>query len=214
MIIRVEAISLIVDESETEIEVATSTGGMLEEEEVVTTDDEETEDAIVESDVEVSEEETETTAKEEEEVEPETPVEAVPAPSPELAARIEQMASESFSADQWTQQYCTAHIGFCIPVHRNWWFKSFGTTTSLLWHVEISSGEIYNLFDGPIRVDLISGTVGGKKAADGQVREEPDGTVIGYRSWTENRHFEISAPPALSEAVKYITQNLEEYVGE
>jgi len=134
-------------------------------------------------------------------------------PSPELVPRIEQMASETFTSDQWTQQYCTAHIGFCIPVHRNWWFKSFGTTTSYLWHIELSSEEVAFLNSGPIHVNLVSGTVGAKKATDGQVRAQAD-SIVGFRSWTDNRHFEISAPPALEEAVTYITNHLSEYEGE
>ena len=131
--------------------------------------------------------------------------------SPELAARTEKMSSENFAEDQWTQQYCTEHIGFCIPVHRNWWFKSFGTTSSYLWHIELSSEEIDNLSDGPIHVNLITGTVGAKKATDGQVRLQ-SGKIIGYRSWTDNRHFEISAPASLEESVRYITANLRESV--
>jgi len=213
MIIRVEAISLIVDEDAEDTtldEETTSTGETVveEEEEEPANEDEEVEE-VEEEEVPADE-----TVEEDTDEEAEEPEAVIPATSPELTERIDQMAAEDFSADQWTQQYCTAHIGFCVPVHRNWWFKSFGTTTSILWHVEMSSQEIDHLFDGPIRVNLISGTVGAKKAADGQIREEPDGSVVGYRSWTDNRHFEISAPAELSEAVKYITKQLEEYVGE
>ncbi|MBU0766955.1 hypothetical protein KKF55_04215 [Patescibacteria group bacterium] len=131
--------------------------------------------------------------------------------SPELTERTKLMASDDISAGQWTQQYCTSHIDFCIPIHRNWWFKSFGATISYLWHVELSSEEISRLNDGPIHVNLVSGTIGSKKATDGQVREQ-DNQIVGYRSWTDNRHFEIKAPIALGEAVRYITANLEEYV--
>ncbi|MFH1669996.1 MAG: hypothetical protein ABIA92_00210 [Patescibacteria group bacterium] len=140
------------------------------------------------------------------------PPEEEPIPSsPEISARTQMMASDSFSANQWTQQYCTSHIGFCIPVHRNWWFKSFGATSTSLWHVELSSEEIRALYDGPIQVNLVTGTVGSKKTTDGQVREQ-DGQVVGYREWNDNRHFEIKGQLTLEEAVRYITTNLREYV--
>jgi len=130
--------------------------------------------------------------------------------SPDIQARVELMLSQSFTTDQWTQEYCTAHIGFCIPVHRNWWYRSFGTTSSFLWHVELSSEEVINLTDGPIHVNLITGGVGSKKATDGQVRIQ-DNHVFGYREWTENRHFEIAAPQALEGPVRYITEHLVEF---
>ncbi|PIR48861.1 hypothetical protein COU80_04210 [Candidatus Peregrinibacteria bacterium CG10_big_fil_rev_8_21_14_0_10_55_24] len=132
---------------------------------------------------------------------------------PAFAARVTLMQEQDLSPEQWTQQYCTAHIGFCIPVHRNWWYRSFGTTTSFLWHVELSSEEVQGLTQGPISVNLITGSVGAKKATDGQVRIV-GGTVTGYREWTENRHFEISAPAALETSVRYILDHLVEYVEE
>jgi len=202
MIMRVEQARLIVeDESKKE---STGTGSV---EELPPADDS----------IEPSEE---TTAEDEplEEVPPAVDEEEVPPAeeesvprSPELSRRTQLMASDSFTPNQWTQQYCTSHIGFCIPVHRNWWFKSFGTTMSYLWHIELSPEELNQLNDGPIHVNLVSGTIGAKKATDGQVREQGD-QIVGYRSWTDNRHFEIKASPVLEEAVRYITTNLEEYV--
>ncbi len=126
----------------------------------------------------------------------------------ELTERIRKMANESFTPDQWTQEYCTAHIGFCIPVHRNWWFKSFGTTSSLLWHIELSSEELGDLYSGPIHVNLVSGSIG-SSAKDGQIKQKGP-NVVGYRSWTDGRHFEITAPVTLEGAVRYIMENLDE----
>lgn len=121
-----------------------------------------------------------------------------------LAARAAAMAKVSMDPANWTQRYCTSHIGFCIPVHKNWWYTSFGATSSSLWHVELSSEEIENLGDGPISVVLHSGVA---PAADGQVTVE-NGTVTGVRAWTQNRHFVISAPSSLEAAVRYVTQEL------
>lgn len=124
-----------------------------------------------------------------------------------LQAHVDAMAKDKMDAGNWTQQYCTAHIGFCIPIHRNWWFKSFGTTSSSLWHVEISNADIENLGDGPITVKLLSGSVDSKKATDGQVRVQGD-SVIGFRAWGSNEHFEITAPLKLQAAVSYLTVHL------
>jgi hypothetical protein len=131
--------------------------------------------------------------------------------SPEMQVKIDTMASHKFTADQWTQQYCSSHIGFCIPIHRNWWYKSFGATSSKLWHVEMSSEEVTDLGNGPILVELVSGTVASEKSVDKQVRTV-QGESIGYRSWTGNRHFEIRGPLTLKNAITYITENLVENV--
>ncbi len=124
-----------------------------------------------------------------------------------MQARADIMAKDNLTGGNWTQRYCTSHIGFCFPVHRNWWFKSFGTTTSSLWHVEVSNGEILNLGEGPIVVKLLSGSVGSKKATDGQVRVQGN-WVIGFKSWGDSEHFEITAPANLRGAVEYITEHL------
>lgn len=127
--------------------------------------------------------------------------------STEDEARIVTMASHDTASTNWTQEYCTEHIAFCFPVHRNWWFQSFGATTSTLWHVEVGPAAITSLGDGPLQINLVSGSVVAKKATDGQVRVKGD-VVIGYREWTENRHFEIIADARLEAAVRHITANL------
>ena len=124
-----------------------------------------------------------------------------------MQERITAMAQEDLSPTRWTQQYCSSHIGFCVPVHKNWWFKSFGATTSSLWHVEVSNAPLDSLGTGPLSINVITGTVESKKAVDGQVRVQGD-SVIGFKSWSENRHFEIEAPRELEGAVQYITKNL------
>lgn len=121
-----------------------------------------------------------------------------------VLARAQIMAKSNMDAANWTQQYCSSHISFCIPVHKNWWFTSFGATSSSLWHVELSSEEIQQLGDGPMTVVLRSGAAPGP---DGQVTSDGT-TVTGIRTWTGNRHFVISAPAVLEPAVRYITQEL------
>lgn len=118
--------------------------------------------------------------------------------------RAAAMAKANMAVANWTQQYCSTHVEFCTPVHKNWYYVSFGATSSSLWHVEMSNEEIVALGDGPISVVLQSGTA---PAADGQVTVD-GGTVTGIRAWTNNRHFVISAPAALEPAVRYITQEL------
>lgn len=113
------------------------------------------------------------------------------------------MARDDLNEGNWTQEYCTGHIGFCIPVHRNWWFNSFGATTSALWHVEIGPSEIQNLGDGPLTVKLVSG----ETTANGQVTVS-GGAATGIRSWTGGRHFVIQGPAILEGAVRYITEHL------
>jgi hypothetical protein len=121
-----------------------------------------------------------------------------------VAVRAATMAKANMDASYWTQQYCSSHTGFCFPVHKNWWYTSFGATSSSQWHVELSSEEIQALGDGPISVVLVAGAA---PAADGQVTVE-NGKVTGIRAWTNNRHFVISAPAVLETAVRYITQEL------
>lgn len=129
----------------------------------------------------------------------------------QTSAKTQAMAKDDLATGQWTQQYCTSHIGFCIPVHRNWWFKSFGTTTSYLWHVEVSPEELQGLGDGPLVINLAAGSI--PDSDDAKIKEQGD-FVVGLRSWTENRHFEITAPKELQSAVEYITKNLTAYEAE
>jgi hypothetical protein len=126
-----------------------------------------------------------------------------------MQARINVMAKDNLGEANWTQRYCSPHIGFCFPVHRNWWFKSFGTTTSALWHVEIAPEEITAIGQGPITVRVISGSVSAKGGTDGAVRVEND-EAVGYRSWSEDRHIEIRASSDLKAAVEYLTTHLVE----
>lgn len=119
------------------------------------------------------------------------------------------MAGGGTDATVWTQRYCSSHIGFCVPVHKFWYYTSFGATEDTLWHVEMSTKPIENIGDGPVRVDFVSGVML-DGVVDGTVKET-DGRVVGYRSWTTKRHFEISAPSDLRAAVEYMTNALSTY---
>ncbi len=137
---------------------------------------------------------------------------AAPVPPPASSAgsdavsvRAATMAKANMDAANWTQEYCSpAHLGFCFPVHKNWWYTSFGATSSSQWHVEVSSEELETLGDGPLSIVLVSGAAPGP---DGHVTSDGT-TVTGIRAWTGNRHFIISAPAVLDKAVRYITQEL------
>ena len=137
---------------------------------------------------------------------------ATSAPDANFVEKTEVMASHDTSIGNWSQKYCSGHIGFCALVHKNWWFISFGATTSSLWHIEYSPEPIegHGMGDGPIRIQLFSGTVGMKKAIDKQVKTV-GGNVIGYREWSDSRHFEVTAPAALKDAVQLIVNTIEEY---
>ncbi|MDD5041493.1 MAG: hypothetical protein PHX87_06395 [Candidatus Peribacteraceae bacterium] len=126
----------------------------------------------------------------------------------DVSAQVTSMAKQNLATANWTQAYCAPPtIGFCVPVHRNWYFKSFGTASEALWHVEVGSLSIENISDGPITVNLFGGALSTKGIADNEVRDDGS-TVRGYREWTKDRHIEISAPSALMEAVTYMTQHL------
>ncbi len=126
----------------------------------------------------------------------------------DVSAQVAAMAKQNFAASHWTQAYCApTTISFCVPVHRNWYFKSFGAATEALWHIEVGSVAIENVSDGAIAVDLLGGSLASTGRTDNEVRVEGS-MVRGYREWTKDRHIEISAPAALEAAVTYMTQHL------
>ncbi len=120
--------------------------------------------------------------------------------------QIAAMAKEDLSAGRWTQQYCSSHIGFCFPVHKNWWFLSFGASTGELWHVEISNQELANPGDGVIVVRLVSGALGANLST-GSV-EEKGTNVVAYAAFNATSHVEITAPGALRDAASYIATHV------
>lgn len=139
---------------------------------------------------------------------PSSPASSAASVAVDVSAQIATMAKQDFSAANWTQAYCApTTISFCVPVHRNWYFKSFGAATEALWHVEVGSVAIENVTDGAIAVNLLGGSLASKGRTDNEVRVEGS-MVRGYREWTKERHIEIIAPAALESAVTYMTQHL------
>lgn len=131
-----------------------------------------------------------------------------PAVPSELEAEITLMATKDYATSAlWTQRYCTDHVGFCTPVHKEWYFQSFGSKAGTLWHVEFGMAEIVNVNDGPIRLDLVSGASASKNKSDGEVAIEGS-QVVGYRDLGD-RHFEISGDARLKAAIEFMTKNLQ-----
>lgn len=132
---------------------------------------------------------------------------ALPPPPADQSAQVKVMAKQNLAASNWTQAYCAPPTaGFCLPIHRNWYFKSFGTQTQALWRVEVGPEAIESVGQGVITVILLSGDIA-EGVADGQVRAEGS-MVTGYRAWTKNRHLRITAPgPLMRDAVTYITSH-------
>ncbi len=125
-------------------------------------------------------------------------------------ASIEIISKQKNYASLWTQKYCTSHRAFCISAHKNWYFKSFGATTTNLWHVEFSSAPIDELHTGPIVLNLVSGLSASMNAKDGEIRSE--GTdVIGFKDWTGDTHFELIADARLRDAVSIMLRSIVPY---
>ncbi len=110
------------------------------------------------------------------------------------------------AAAKWTQEYCSQGFGFCIPVHKNWWFTSFLGNGKIV-SVEVGPDKIETAGNGPLVVMLQSGTAASLQATDGAVRVQGD-MVYGYRNWTDNRVFVVSAPASLEAAVRYVTEHI------
>ncbi len=137
-----------------------------------------------------------------------------PTSSPEigpLEAQITLMAKQKYGeASLWTQKYCTSHLSFCVPAHKNWYFKSFGATTTNLWHVEFGMAEIDGLYQGPIVLNLISGNSASMDARDGQIKIQGS-DVVAFKDWNGDSHFEIIADARLRAAVEYMLASITSY---
>lgn len=125
-----------------------------------------------------------------------------------MLQRVRKMAREK-PESAWTLQYCSAHIAVCFPVRGDYYYQSFGATTSSLWHVEINSEEIVNLGDGPLVVNLVAGRLD-PSIEDLSVVANGD-VVTGYRAWTASRHFEVTAPIELRAAVEFVSTHIIPY---
>ncbi len=130
--------------------------------------------------------------------------------SPEMEAQVVTMSKQNYEASLWTQQYCTSHIGFCLPVHKNWYYKSFGATTTRLWHVEFGMSDITGIGAGAIVLNLVNDTSASMGATDGQVRKQGN-DVVGFKDWN-GQHFEITGDARLQVAIQYMLSHIEQYL--
>ncbi len=128
-----------------------------------------------------------------------------------LESQIVLMAKQKYGEPAlWTQKYCSSHTGFCIPAHKNWYFKSFGATTSNAWHVEFGMTSIDALRSGPIVLNLVSGSSESMDAVDGQVKMQGR-DVVGFKDWTGGMHFELIGDARLKEAISFMLQSITPY---
>ena len=118
------------------------------------------------------------------------------------------MSKAAVDSSSFTTKYCSGHIGFCLPLHKYWFFQSFGANVSpYLWHVEVSNQSVEEAGQGVIVINLVSGSYGG---TEGVAIDQGD-FVVAQRQWTGNRHFEISGPKELRAAVEYMANGIEVY---
>ena len=156
--------------------------------------------------------ETSTTSESEEKGEQEEEGEEPVPTNGRHAKSLELMMDEDYAADRWTQEYCSEHVGFCVPVHKNWYYKSFGAMSSILWHIEMGAQPVEVMGDGPLFVELKSGDLASIGVTDGEVKTVGS-KVIGYKAWSDGMHFEVSAPAGIEEAVRFVTEGLKSSEG-
>lgn len=131
-----------------------------------------------------------------------------------LEAQIALMAKQKYDTEAlWTQKYCSSHTTFCVPAHKNWYFKSFGATTSNLWHVEFGMTSIEELHTGAVVLNLVAGNSMSMNAKDGQIKSEGN-DVVGFKDWSDNRHFEIIGDARLKDAIAYMLSHITSYTAE
>lgn len=124
--------------------------------------------------------------------------------------QVPLMAKQDYAKPSlWSKSYCTSHIAFCVSVHKNWYYKSFGATTDALWHVEFGMQPIEELEQGPIVLNLVSGSSAAAGGVSGQVQTIRE-SVVGYIDW-KGDHFEINAPPSLRDAVTVMMKSIVSY---
>jgi hypothetical protein len=112
---------------------------------------------------------------------------------------IAMMSAENIDKSQWTFTYCTHHFeGFCVPIHKNWWYKAFGATSESLFHIEIAQQELLELGDGIINVDLVP-----------EGEDERFDARFPRVSWANNKYvFVVSGPIELQEAIEYVANSI------
>jgi len=132
------------------------------------------------------------------------------ASSTDRTAAVTAMARVAGDTASYNQKYCTSHIGFCVPIHKYWFYQSFGANVSpALWQVEIGNSEISVAGDGIILVRLMSGSL---PAGESEGTAVVDGSnAVAKRQWTGGRHFEVFGPAELKAAVEFMANGIEVY---
>jgi hypothetical protein len=125
-----------------------------------------------------------------------------------LSEDVKKMARVK-GEESWTQKYCSSHIGVCFPVRSDFWYKSFGATATSSWHVELAAHDLQEIGEGSISVDLINARIP-DGASDGAFVVE-GGVVKGYRVWTGNKHFVVTAPVELRASVEFLVNHILPY---
>lgn len=120
------------------------------------------------------------------------------------------MSKVSADTANYTTKYCTGYIGFCVPMHKYWFYQSFGANVPpALWNVEVSNQEVRQSGDGVILVRLMPGGLAAEESEG--VAVEQENNVIAQRQWTGNRHFEIFGPTELKAAIEFMANGIEVY---
>ena len=212
MIMNVEKAVAMIDEDEDEEEdtnEATGTGSTTEQDDTTVPPQEDFDDSSDKEDEIYSEtEETDTPELSEEDDSESDFTGSTSSVDPVVrSARAQKMSGFDYSEEYWSLEYCSSHIGFCIPVHKWFWYRSFGATDQDLWHVELGSDEVQQIGDGPIVLQLLPGELpsGASDRKTMLVGEE----VKGYVLWNKG-YFVVSAPASLENAVSYIVSSLYE----
>ena len=71
----------------------------------------------------------------------------------------------------------------------------------------MNSAPFETLNEGPVVVNLDGESLNALGIEDGTIQNEGS-DIVGYKAWTNGRHFKIIADSSLKDAVEYITNNL------
>lgn len=131
--------------------------------------------------------------------------------SPEKSQELATMSKQKYGDSLlWSQSYCTSHIAFCVPAHKNWYFKSFGATTNNKWHIEFGVKPIENLGDGLIVMNLVVGNSASAGLQSGEVKQVGS-DLVAAKDWKDD-HFEIVGDATLREAILFMMSHITTYV--
>lgn len=120
---------------------------------------------------------------------------------------IEALASYDYDASQWTQEYCSNLEPYCLAMHKNWWFRSFGATSKELNRIEISNAEVENIGDGVIVVRLLSGSPADMGGSYGSVTVSGN-TAMAFHAWDDGRYFVVQGDVSLQTALQYLANSI------